>query len=163
MSNIPDFAMQVMEIARQIEAQSSVTADDWKDAVKERYYGRYIDPYAQKLDLYIHGGDEMTGMGINDLVVFLDEKMQQMAQLTGISEDVSFSYSAGGSHSGMIRDNFDDPIDVSGRREVMDRDGVIHNEYHERDYWEESQRGSRPGQYSQDEISDIMKRRENNF
>lgn len=163
MSNIPDFAMQAMEIARQIEAQSAVTADDWKDEVKERYYDNYIEAYAQKLDLYIHGGSEMKGKGIDDLLVFLDEKMRQMSRLTGISEDVSFSYATDRSYSGMIRDNFDRLIDVPNQNEVRNRDGVIHNEYHERDYWEESQNGSRPGQYSHNEILEIMQQRKNNI
>lgn len=163
MSNIPDFAMQAMEIARQIEAQSAATADDWRDAVKERYYDSYVEMYAQKLDLYIHGGSAMTGKGINDMLVFLDEKMQQMSQLTGISEEVSFSCAAGPGYSGMIRDNADRIIDVPNQQEVISRDGVIHNEYHERDYWEESQGGSRPGQYSHDEILEIMKQREHNI
>jgi len=163
MSNIPDFAMQAMEISRQIEAQSSVTAEDWKDSVKERYYTNYVDVYTQDIDLYIHGGSGIAGKGINDLLVFLDEKMQQMAQLTGISEDVSFSYAAGNFHSGEIRDNFDNPIDVASQNEVEHRDGVIHNEYHERDYWEETQRGSRPGQYSHNELLDIMEQRGENI
>ena len=42
MSNIPDFAMQVQEVQRQIEAQSDVTAQDWKDAVQQRYYDNYM-------------------------------------------------------------------------------------------------------------------------
>ncbi len=163
MSNIPDFAMQAMEIARQIEAQSSVTAEDWNDSVKERYYTNYVDLYTQDINLYIHGGSGIVGKGISDLLVFLDEKMQQMAQLTGIFEDVSFSYATGKSHSGMIRDNFDKLIDVPNQNEVRNRDGVIHNEYHERDYWEESQSGSRPGQYSHNELLDIMKQREKNI
>lgn len=163
MSNIPDFAMQVMEIARQIEAQGSVTADDWRDSVKERYYDRYIELYAQKLDLYIHGGSGMTGKGINDLLVFLDEKMHQMAQLTGMSENVFVSYATGSSNLGVIRDYFDRPIDVSRQNEVKNRDGIIHNEYHERDYWEETQSGPRPGQYSHNEILEIMKQRDNNI
>lgn len=162
MSNIPDFAMQAMEIARQIEAQSSVTAEDWKDVVKDRYYTNYVDAYTQKIDLYIHGGDGIVGKGINDLLVFLDEKMQQMAQLTGVSEDVSFSYAAGNYHSGGVRDNFDHLIDAPHRNEVEYRDGVIHNEYHERDYWDKEESGSRPGEYMNDEIKEIMEQREYN-
>lgn len=159
MSNIPDFAMQAMEIVRQIEAQSSVTAEDWKDAVKDRYYTNYVEAYSQKIDLYIHGGSGIVGKGINDLLVFLDDNMQQMAQLTGISEDISFSFAAGSSYSGGVRDNFSRLIDVPHQNEVERRNGVIHNEYHERDYWDESNRGSRPGQYTSDEIQEIMRQR----
>lgn len=162
MSNIPDFAMQAMEIERQIETQSSVTAEDWKDSVKERYYNNYINLYSNKLELYIHGGSDMQGKGIDELLVFLDEKMQQMEQLTGISEDVSFSYASSGAYSGVIQDNFDCSIDVSEQDEVKNRHGVIHNESHERDYWNEKESGSRPGQYSHDELKQIMNQRKVN-
>ena len=87
MSNIPDFAMQVQEVQRQIEAQSDVTAQDWKDAVQQRYYDNYMNAYKEKMELYIHGGSGISGKGINDLLVFLDEQMQKMEQLTGVPAD----------------------------------------------------------------------------
>lgn len=162
MSNIPDFAMQAMEIARQIEAQSSVTAEDWKDGVRERYYTKYVEAYSQKIDIYIHGGGEIVGKGINDLLIFLDDNIQQMAKLTGTAGDILFSCAAGSSYSGEVRDNLSRVIDVPRQDEVERRDGVIHNEYYERDYWDESKHGSRPGQYRSDEIQEIMRQRSYN-
>lgn len=162
MSNIPDFTAQVLEIQRQLEGQAAATSDDWKDSVKDRYYARYIDPYRQKIDLYIHGGSDMFGKGIDELLVFLDVQMQEMAKLTGLSDDLAFSCAAGDGHTGSVRDNYGNPIDVSGHEDVRNRDGIVHNKRFERDYWNESIHGSRPGQYSNEEINEIMKQRYNN-
>ncbi len=47
-------------------------------------------------------------------------------------------------------------------KEVQERDGVVHNEKRERDYWREEgtffepDNGTRPGQYSSEEINQIM-------
>ena len=162
MSNIPDFAMQVQEVQRQIEAQSDVTAQDWKDAVQQRYYDNYMNAYKEKMELYIHGGSEISGKGINDLLVFLDEQMQKMEQLTGVPADLTFMCAAGASYTGSVRDNYGVSIPVEAFKEVQERDGVVHNEKRERDYWREEgtffepDNGTRPGQYSNEEIKQIM-------
>ena len=162
MSNIPDFAMQVQEVQRQIEAQSDVTAQDWKDAVQQRYYDNYMNAYKEKRELLIHGGSGISGKGINDLLVFLDEQMQKMEQLTGVPADLTFMCAAGASYTGSVRDNYGVSIPVEAFKEVQERDGVVHNEKRERDYWREEgtffepDNGTRPGQYSNEEIKQIM-------
>lgn len=159
MSNIPDFAMQVQEVQRQIEAQSDVTAQDWKDAVQKRYYDNYMNAYKEKMELYIHGGFGISGKGINELLVFLDEQMQKMEKLTGVPADVTFLCAAGTSYSGSVRDNYGVDINVESSQEVQGRNGIVHNEKRERDYWQEgggSYNGTRPGQYSNEEIKQIM-------
>lgn len=158
MSNIPDFAMQVQEIERQIEAQCNVTAEDWKDAVQKRFYDNFINAYKEKLELYIHGGFGMSGKGINDLLIFLDEKMQEMETHTGIPADFTFMAAAGASYTGTVRDSFGNNIDVEGAYEVQNRGGIVHNEKLERDYWQNN--GSRPGEYSNEEIEKIMELRQ---
>lgn len=160
--NIPDFAMQVQELQRQIEAQSDVTSQDWRDLVQKRYYENFIHAYKEITDLYIHGGMGMYGMGINELLVFLDEQMQKMEELTGVPADVTFMCAAGASYTGSVRDNYGVNIPVEAFRKVQERDGVVHNEKHERDYWREEgslfepDNGTRPGQYSNEEIKQIM-------
>ena len=162
MSNIPDFAMQVQEVQRQIEAQSDVTAQDWKDAVQQRYYDNYMNTYKEKMELYIHGGSGISGKGINDLLVFIDEQMQKMEQLTGVPADLTFMCAAGASYTGSVRDNYGVSIPVEAFKEIQERDGVVHNEKRERDYWREEgtffepDNGTRPGQYSNEEIKQIM-------
>ena len=162
MSNIPDFVMQVQEIQRQIDAQCDVTAQDWKDAVQKRYYDNYIDTYKETIELYIHGGSGIVGMGLNELLVFLDEQMQKMERLTGVPAEVTFMCAAGASYTGSVNDNSGVNIPVESFIEVQNRDGVVHNERHERDYWQEEgsffgvNNGTRPGQYSNEEIKQIM-------
>lgn len=168
MSNIPDFVMQVQEVQRQLEAQCEVTADDWRDDVKQRFYDNYINAYGEKLRLYIQGGcgtfslSGISGKGLNDLLIFLDEQMQKMGSLTGVSADVSFMWAAGASYTGTVRDNYGASIPVAAFEEIQERDGVVHNEKLERDYWNEEEHpcdpgnGTRPGQYSNDEIKQIM-------
>ena len=158
MSNIPDFAMQVQELERQIEAQCDVTAEDWKDSVQKRFYDSFISAYKEKLELYIHGGSGMSGKGINDLLIFLDEKMQEMEAHTGIPADITFMTAVGASYTGTIRDGFGNNINVESAYEVQNRGGIVHNEKLERDYWQNN--GSRPGEYSNDEIERIMELRQ---
>lgn len=167
MSNIPDFVMQVQEIQRQIGAQVECTADDWKDDVKKRFYEQYIDSYNRYIELYIHGGADIEGKGLNDLLVFFDEQMQKMEGLTGVPADVSFMCAAGLSHTGSIINNYGHELHVESLPEVIGRDGIVHNERLERDYWNEEDmkdenynfrpgNGTRPGQYSNEEIKQIM-------
>lgn len=161
-SNIPDFVMHVQEVQRQLEAQCEVTAEDWKDNVQERFYNRYINEYKSCLELYIQGGAGISGKGLNDLLIFLDEQMQKMERLTGVPADVTFMCAAGASYTGTVRDNFGVSIPVEAFEEIHERDGVVHNERRERDYWIEEERpcepgnGTRPGQYSNEEIKQIM-------
>jgi len=162
MRNIPDFVMHVQEIQRQLEAQCDVTAEDWRDGVKERFYDMFINQYKSDLDLYIHGGVGITGMGLNELLVFIDEQMQKMERLTGVPADITFICAAGASYTGTVRDNFGASIPVEAFVEIQERDGVVHNARRERDYWDEEDRpyepgnGTRPGQYSNEEIKQIM-------
>lgn len=90
MSNIPDFATQMAVVQCRIEAQSDVTAQDWNDAVQRRYYQEYVDVYKDSIELYINGGAQMSGKGLNELLVCMSDLMSQMKQLTGISENVTF-------------------------------------------------------------------------
>lgn len=158
MSNIPDFAMQVLEIQRQIETQGEITAEDWNDAVQRRYYENYMTMYKDRLEQYVHGGQQISGMGINDLLVFLDKKVQEMEALTGISADITFACAAGAACGSSLRDTSGNSVNVTSSGEVRMRGGIVHNSRQERDYWDEgrSQNSSRPGQYTDKEINKIM-------
>ena len=162
MRNIPDFAIQVLEVERQIKTRADVTAEDWKDAVQQRYYDQYVRQYEEKMEMYIHGGTGMSGLGINELMRFISDRLEQMAQLTGISEDVAFVYAAGPSYDGSLRDNFDSDIRVEEDNHVIYRDGIVHNDRLERDYWDDRYNGPRPGEHDNDDIVKIMEEREKN-
>lgn len=162
MKNIPDFSMQVLEVERHIKARADVTAEDWKDSVQQRYYDKYVRQYEEKMELYIHGGMNMSGMGIDKLMQFTSEKLEQMAQLTGVSEDVAFAYAAGPSYDGSLRDNNGNDIRVEEDDHVKYRGGIVHNARLERDYWDYGYSGPRPGEHDNDDIVKIMKEREKN-
>ncbi len=166
MSNIPDYVLQVQEVERQIEAQSAATAEDWKDAVQERYYTNFMDAYREKIELYIYGGMGMTGKGLNDLLVFLDKKMQEMEAVSGVPADLTFMCATGSSYIGTMRDNYGGHIDVEETEEVQRRDGIVHNDRRERDYWQDQEtyisryNGPRPGEYSNEELQKLMELRQ---
>lgn len=166
MNHIPDFVMQIQEVERQLESQFDITADDWKDEVQQRYYNEYVNKYKELIDRYINGSDfgEMSGKGLNDLLIFMNEKMQKMEEITGVSADFTFDYASVLIHkSGFVRDNYGTAIDVENNEEVLLRGGIVHDENRERDYWREEggtimdpDNGTRPGQYSGEEIKQIM-------
>lgn len=166
MSNIPDFVMQVQEVERQIEAQADVTSQDWKDNVQNRYYEKFIAPYSQYLNTYIHGGTGMSGKGINELLVYMDEQMQKMEQLSGVPAEVTFYAAAAGSSSGYVRDYYGKPIDVAEFSDNSRREGIVHNDRRERDYWDNEERlfsrgnGPRPGEYTNKEVVKVMEERQ---
>ncbi|MCM1177771.1 MAG: hypothetical protein NC308_05960 [Clostridium sp.] len=162
MGNIPDFVMQVQEVERQIEAQCDVTSKDWNDPVQRRFYDTYIDTYQKTFRLYIHGGTGIMGKGLNELLLFIDSKMSEMEKISGVPADLAFSVASGVLHDGTVKDNYGSSIDVENLPEVQGRGGIVHNDRLERDCWKETgpfRNGSRPGQYSSDEIEQIMEHR----
>ena len=90
--------------------------------------------------------------------------MQKMEGITGVSADFTFDYASVLIHkSGFVRDNYGAAIDVENNEDVIYRGGVVHDENRERDYWKEEggdimnpDNGTRPGQYSNEEIKQIM-------
>jgi hypothetical protein len=127
---IPDYVLQVQEIHRNLESQSIVTRENWKDSVAQRFYDNFIKNYDDKIYLYIHGGMGMTGKGLNDLLQFFDQKQNEMTQLTGMSLNID----AGASSK-------------------------VHNEYRERDPWSENYDGPQPGNLDAGEVKGIMNER----
>jgi hypothetical protein len=165
MSNIPDFVLQIKEVERQLRSQMEATAEDWRDRKKEEYYQAYMEEYCNDIDTYITGKGNITGMGVNDLVVFCDRKLQEMERLSGISANVQFELAAIGQHNGCLNDYFDKDIDVEDMEMIKRRGGIVHDDQHVRDYWNDNENsvdynGPRPGELNQDEIGEIY--RENN-
>lgn len=160
MSNIPDFVLQVEEVERQLKTQMEVTADDWRDRKKDEYYQKYLDTYCESIETYINGGSDMTGMGVNDLVVFCDNKLQEMERLSGIPANVQFELAAIGQHNGHLNDCFDHDIDVENMEMIQKRGGIVHDEQHVRDYWDNDRHsggynGPRPGELKQEDIRQV--------
>lgn len=106
---IPDFVQQLCEIQACFGRQSEVVRTYWKDVVAEKYYACFVDKFEEKTQFYVQGGLEMTGMGLDDLLVFFDEKENELSELG--------------------------PLDFSVSN-VMNYEGKINNEYREREHWE---------------------------
>jgi hypothetical protein len=129
---IPDYVLQVQEIQRNLESQSIVTRENWQDSVAQRFYDNFIQKYEDKIYLYIHGGMDITGMGLDELLRFFDQKQNEMSQLTGMGLDIDTG---------------------SGNK--------VHNEYRERDPWYEPWDGTQPGNLNAGEVKEIMNERNN--
>ncbi|MDR0540985.1 MAG: hypothetical protein LBH19_02105 [Dysgonamonadaceae bacterium] len=126
---IPDYVQQVYEIHGALAKQALAAQEDWLDSVAKRYYEKFIDKYEEKVNLYINGGMDITGKGLNELLVFFDEKEREMAALGGMDMGGSGNYG-----------------------------GKIHNEYRERVNWD-NYRGANPSQLNAPEIKGIMNER----
>ena len=156
---IPDFAAQIVEIEKGISGQAELSATSWKDDVQKRYYSTFIDQYFKDIGIFINGGLEIVSKGLNDLLVFIDDKLSEMEQVTGVPADVSFSIAAIDNYKGgTIVDNWGDEVDVEGSSRVRERGGVVHNSKLERDYWERKN-GPDPGNMNPGDVNDIMDER----
>ena len=131
---IPDYVQQVYEIHGALAKQALATQEDWQDSVAKRYFEKFIDKYEEKVNLYITGIPymDMKGKGLNDLLVFFDEKDREMAALGGLDVGSSGNYGS-----------------------------KIHNEYRERVNWD-NYRGANPSELNAPEIKGIMNKRDRN-
>lgn len=161
MRNIPDFAMQIVEIEKGISGQAEESASLWKDDVQKRYYSEFIERYYKDMEIYIQGGQEIISKGLNDLLVFTDEKLTEMEQLTGVPADVAFTIAAIDNYDGgrITIDDRGNTVNVEDMYRVKERGGIVHNPNLDRDYWEK-QYGPVPGELKSDEVKDIMKDRD---
>jgi hypothetical protein len=127
---IPDYVLQVQEIQRNLESQSIVTQENWQDSVAQRFYGNFIKKYDDKIYLYIHGGMDITGKGLDELLQFFDQKQNEMSQLTGMELNIDAGFG-----------------------------GKVHNEYREREPWDKYYNSPQPGNLDAGEVKGIMNER----
>ncbi len=78
---VPDFVEQIKNVQSCLKTQAQLTGESWKDCVKERYYDTYIDVYDKQLDTIVTGSGYIYGMGLIDLLKFIDEKQTEMESL----------------------------------------------------------------------------------
>ncbi len=156
MSNIPDFVLQIQEVERNLKAEWQLVQEDWRDQVAERFNSGIMEPYSLNFQKYITG-EGIKGYGVDQLMQQMDKHLQEMARLTGISEDVAFVCAAGPQYNGKVNNWHDDEINVEECKVVNNRGGIVHDERRDRDYWEERYDGVKPGELRDKDIQEIFK------
>ena len=63
-----------------------------------------------------------------------------------------------GMHDGSIRDSYSHTLKVESYSEVQRR-GQVYDEYLDRDYWDRSYNGPKPGTMESEDMDELMKRR----
>lgn len=164
MSNIPDFVLQIQEAERNLKARWQVAQEDWRDASAESFQNDVMEPYCRNFQQYITG-DGIKGYGVDQLMQQMDRHLQDMASLTGISEDVAFVCAAGPQYNGKVKNWHDEEIDVENMDLINNRGGVVHNQNRDRDYWNDSPSSSnsdgvKPGELQDDDVKRIMNQKQ---
>lgn len=78
---IPNFVQQIISVERDLLTTSTSAANYWQDNIKEQFYNSYMNEYENKLEVFINGGVANYGMGLNELLTFLDQKEREMEML----------------------------------------------------------------------------------
>lgn len=170
MSYIPDFVLNLQEIQRTVGEQAAVTEELWRDCVKEDFYYKYVEPFDHVINVVIHGQDGMDSIyerSLNDLLVFISDRIVEMAEIAECSPDEIFqqAYYQGdhGSLSDdelMLKDNEGRLMNPMDHWRVRERGGIVHDDRLTRDYWDTFSHGPRPGELDKEDIDKIMERRE---
>ena len=167
MSYIPDFVLNLQEIQRSVGEQAAVTAELWKDCVKERYYYDYVEPFNHIINVVIHGREDMDSIyqrSLNDLLVLISNRIMEMAVIAECSPDEIYQQAFyNGDFNGYSEENMNDnygrPMNPMKNWHVKSRGGVVHDDHLTRDYWDPLTNGPRPGELDNEDIGHIMERR----
>lgn len=87
MTPIPDFVQQTLEIVRQLDIQVEVCRNYWQDKVSERFYFQYPKKMENVVQRFLNGdhmeivGDAINGKGLNDLLIYLQQKESEVDAL----------------------------------------------------------------------------------
>lgn len=82
---IPDYVNQSQALQRRFEAETEVTKEMWNDELSKKYFDQYVTRYSANVEKFMYGGD-ITGLGLGDLVQFIDQQQQKMQKLVSGSE-----------------------------------------------------------------------------
>lgn len=171
MKNIPDFVLQVQEVERNLKAHWRVLQDEWQCDAARRFNSNIIDPYTDNFKHYIKG-DKIKGLGLDKLLQQMDKHLQDMEQLTGVPADVAFECATSRQHDGKVINWFGNVVDVENDECVVKRDGIVHDELRNRDYWndnpesykpEDEYDGVKPGELGVNEIQYILNQKNKKY
>ena len=157
--NIPDFVQQIQEVERNMKACWQVTQDDWKDQSAQSFDEHIMQPYLKVFESYITG-EGIKGLGVEELMQHMDKHLRDMEEISGVSQNVQFAFAAGCQHNGKLNNWNDDEIDVEESDLVKGRNGVVHDDNRNRDYWKEDTNGTKPGELKDKDILEIFKEKQ---
>ena len=160
--NIPDYSFQLQEIERQLRAQADVTAAVWQDGVKDRFYKQHVDNFCHLIEMVVngdhHGDYGIYNRGMNEMLEKISGCFDKMASASGTSSSELFDMAMNGMHDGSIRDSYNQTLKVESYYEVQRR-GQVYDEHLDRDYWDRSYNGPKPGTMETEDLDELMKRR----
>ena len=87
MTPIPDFVQQTLEIVRQLGIQVEVCRKYWQDKVSERFFFQYPEKMENVVQRFLNGdhmeigGNAINGKGLNDLLIYLQQKESEIDAL----------------------------------------------------------------------------------
>jgi hypothetical protein len=125
---IPDFVLQMQEIEQNLQSQCEATKNQWQDSVAKRFYNNFIEEYSEKTKSYLFGAINMRGMGLDDLLKYIDCKQNEMKELSGVDAPAK-EYSIGRVHDSLRERNPWDtnifPHTQPGEMDAEDRHEIL--------------------------------------
>lgn len=158
---IPDFQLQFEEILSKLDAQFEITRSVWTDIVQERCFRDYLDKYDEVFRLYLfeEPATKIRGKGLGNLLEFLNNRSNEIAQLSQIPFEIRPTQ-----NSGRIRVSFagDGGGSRDGCHEVYNTiDGEpVHDGYLNRNKAYETSKQYRDSEMDYDDIANINNQRE---
>lgn len=63
------------------ETELATTRTGWDDVVADRYFHKHINPIVEAMALYLNGGSGIRGMGVAELIDYLNRKAAEMDKI----------------------------------------------------------------------------------
>ena len=82
---IPDYVKQMQEIQGQLDSTANVLENDWKDAVKQRFFGDFVTPFDDDVKNFLYGGPNVYGPGLDELLKLMEKQMDAMSKVAGVN------------------------------------------------------------------------------
>lgn len=154
---IPDYVKQMQEIQGQLDSTANVLENDWKDAVKQRFFGDFVTPFDDDVKNFLYGGPNVYGPGLDELLKLMEKQMDAMSKVAGVNVTADVV-----------------EVTLGGQRHLHGLDGKIvadaglHDgptldENRDRDYWHRDSpynHGPKPGEMLPDEMNQLSQERE---
>lgn len=169
MSIIPDYARQGIELMRQLEGQAELTAQYWSDGKRKEYYDKFILPYLSYMETYVYGTGSIRGKGLNDLLEFVSTKIEEFeyvaeSMITG--DIIAPAYSTNTYSQGqLLAPTGFDSKDMRNVTDTPSEDVPYemnpNNLSERRSNWTVDYNLNSPGDFSAENLRNILKRRRN--